>query len=180
MSYLRHLDAEARNAVRAAKKKASQEDKARKLARARDLLKAKEASFRKPRERDGAFLSWLRHGLCLTCEINYWPQVGRTEAAHVRRAYPEPGWRPVGRAEKPSDFRALPLCRGCHTSQHKRDSHDWYAEHGIYPPRVCEALKLAQTSGAHPIEAVQQIATEVRREHSGRRASTDSPTIGEV
>lgn len=169
MTYLRHLDADARKAVRAAKKKAAQESKAVRLARARDLLKAKEASFRQPRERDPKFLSWLRKAPCLSCEIGCLVQVGRTEAAHVRRAYPEPGWRPVGGAEKPSDFRALPLCTTCHVSQHERDNHDWYAERGIYPPEVCAQLKRAQEAGADPTEIIQQVADEANREVRRRR-----------
>lgn len=144
--------------------------KATKLERARAALATKEAQFRKPRERNGAFLSWLRQGPCLVCAIKGFVQVGRTEAAHIRRSYPEPGWRPVGGAEKPSDFRAVGLCPGHHRTgpdaQHSRDSAGWYADHGIYPPAVCAELKAAQEAGADPAEAVEQIAATARRTHA--------------
>lgn len=155
-----------------AQKVARKAAKAVKLQRARELLAAKEAQFRQPRARDAAFLSWLRRAPCLVCAILGEPQTTRTEAAHIRRSYPEPGWRPVGGAEKPSDLRAIPLSAWWHrlapNSQHAEDSAAWYEQFGIYPPSVCAELKAAQEAGADPVDAVTAIAGEIR---NGRGAN---------
>lgn len=155
---LRKADRIRRDAQRVERKIA----KATKLERARLALQTAETKFRQPRQRDAAYLSWLRRAPCLFCEIRGTVQIGRTEAAHVRRSYPEPGWRPVGAAEKPSDFRCLPQCPACHAWQHQHDNHGFYAELGIYPPSVCAELKSEQEAGADPVETIQNIAAEIR------------------
>jgi hypothetical protein len=166
MSFMRHLDRETQQKVRTAKKTAAKESKADRLARARVALQSAEKNARKPRERNGAFLSWLRAGRCLACAIRGGAQVQRTDAAHIRRSYPETGWRPVGGAEKPSDFRAIGLCRRDHEDQHLHDNHGWYADLGIYPPDVCAELMRAHLAGADPVEAVETIAAQIRAERS--------------
>ena len=162
MTWVNRLSPEAKAEVRQARKAQAQDDKKRKLERAREVLKATESKFRQPRKRDAAFLNWLRRAPCLVCAIRGTAQVDRTEAAHVRRAYPEPGWRPVGGAEKPSDVRALPQCRACHVEQHQHDNHGFYSDLGIYPPTVCAELKAAQEAGADPVETVETVAAAIR------------------
>jgi hypothetical protein len=166
MSYLRHMSPEARAELRRAKRIASEEDQARRTARAKDVLSSIAPGRRQPRERKPAFLSWLRACPCLACAIAGTPQTTRTEAAHVRRAYPDRGWRPVGGAEKPSDHRALPLCAWDHRTgpwaQHNDDSAAWYAERGIYPLTVCAALLDGHESDADPVEIIQTLAAECR------------------
>lgn len=183
MSYLNRLSPEARAEVRSARKAQAQEDKARKLQRARDLLKAKEASFRKPRERDNEHLKYVRRGPCLPCLILGEEQTGPTRAMHVRSAYPEPGWPHTGMAQKPDDRRTLPGCDRHHTdgpkAQHRMNERTFWADLGIYPPNACAALVAARKDGASPVETVEQIAAEARkiaveinRQHSGRRVNT--------
>lgn len=129
---------------------------------AREALREVQSRFRQPRVEDAPYLSWVRRACCLVCAIRGEVQVLRTDPAHVRRDYPEPGWRPVGGAETPSDFRCIPLCRTHHDEQHAHDNHGWYADLGIYPPSVCAELKTAQEAGADPVESVTAIAYAIR------------------
>lgn len=70
---------------------------------------------RTPRSR--AYLAWLRLRNCAVCG-----STGPSEAAHVRRG------NGGGVALKPSDFRAVPLCHGCHADQHRVGEPEFWAE----------------------------------------------------
>jgi hypothetical protein len=163
------LRREFRQIERQAKADARKESRADRIERARIAQQSVMDRARDPRRRDEPFLRFVRLCPCIVCAVEDRQQASRTEAAHVRRAYPsELGWRAVGGAEKPHDARALPLCVEHHRqgedAQHNRDSHDWYADHGIYPPQVCAELMRAHLTGADPVEAVETIAAEIRRQ----------------
>jgi len=95
---------------------------------------------RNPREKDSAYLNWIRTLPCVACGKS-----APSQAAHIRSGYPEPGWRPTGMAEKPSDWRTAPLCRDCHLdgpkAQHRHNERSWWAGLGIYPPDLCAKLR---------------------------------------
>jgi hypothetical protein len=97
---------------------------------------------RTPREKDSAYLNWIRTLPCTACG-----KAGPSQAAHIRSGYDEPGWRPTGMAEKPSDWRTAPLCRDCHLdgpkAQHRHNERSWWNGLGIYPPTLCAQLKAA-------------------------------------
>lgn len=167
MTFHRFLSAEGKAEVQAAKKKAAQDSKARKLERARLALATKEAQFRKPRERDNEHLKYVRRLPCVACLALGEEQTTPTRAAHIRCSYPEAGWPYTGKAEKPSDLRTAPVCDNHHTdgpdAQHKAKERDWWARLGIYPPAMCAALVAARKAGADPVEIIQQIAAEIRK-----------------
>lgn len=166
MTYLRHLDAETKGKLRAAKRKAAQESKADRLKRARELLAAKETALRKPRERDNEHLQFVRRARCIACLVLGEAQTTPTRAAHIRCSYPAPGWPYTGKAEKPSDHRTAPLCDMHHTdgpdAQHKANERDWWARLRIDPPALCAALVAARKASADPVEAVESIAASIR------------------
>lgn len=103
------------------------------------------ANKKHPRERDNAHLAFVRRLPCIAC--GDWPP---SQAAHVRSGYSEDGWAPTGMAQKPSDWRTLPLCGSCHLTgpkaQHKANERAWWERLGIHPPSVCTALYAASGS----------------------------------
>lgn len=109
--------------------------------RAREKAIGKRApGQRKPRERDNAYLNFIRRQPCCVCG-----KAAPSQAAHIRSGYPEAGWRPTGMGEKPSDHRTLPLCPGCHVdgpkAQHKANEVSWWRSHDIYPPSLCATYR---------------------------------------
>lgn len=128
--------------------------KARKQAR-RDRQKAigKPAKGqRQPRVRDNAYLAFLRRQSCLRC--------GSTpcDAAHIRWAPPGSGWSYTGKAEKPDDARAVPLCRADHELQHSMSEARFWTEvlerdpvqtcADLYAAFMAQSSKASQTSVA--------------------------------
>lgn len=89
---------------------------------------------KRPRKEDGAHLRWLR---TLRCVIT-----GRrpVEAAHVRYADQAYGKRECGKAEKPDDRWALPVCPDKHREQHSGSEIEFWNRHRIDPLRVALAL----------------------------------------
>lgn len=173
MTWRSHIPPTQRADFRAIERKAKadhrKESKAERLERARVAQQSAMDRARDPRRRDEPFLRFVRLCPCLICTIEGNRQATRTEAAHVRRAYPgERGWRDVGAGETPHDFRALPQCVEHHRegedAQHNHDNHDWYAERGVYPPEVCAELMQAHLAGADPVEAVEIIAARCRND----------------
>ena len=63
---------------------------------------------RESRWRSPAHLAWIRGFQCSMPECDGMP----IEAAHVRLG------SGTGMGQKPDDWRAIPLCRNCHSSQH--------------------------------------------------------------
>ena len=90
---------------------------------------------RQPREKDAKHLDFIRSLPCCIC--------GRidTEAAHIRTASLAHGKRETGRAEKPSDKWALPLCNEHHREQHTMNEMKFWASYGIDPFMLAIRLK---------------------------------------
>ena len=85
---------------------------------------------RKPRQRNEAYLKWLRKQYC-SCGCLTAPP---SDAAHIRAGSINYGKRPVGLQEKPDDRWAVPLNRSCHGRQHAfGDEMTWWARHGKDP-----------------------------------------------
>lgn len=68
---------------------------------------------KRPRDRNNDHLAFVRQLGCVVCGTH-----ANIEAAHVRMASPVHGKRECGKAEKPDDRWALPLCNVHHTQQH--------------------------------------------------------------
>lgn len=121
------------------------EDRARMKGRQREAKKNLRSSLslapnpREPRVKDAAYLNWIRTLPCTACGKH-----GPSQAAHIRSGYSEPGWRPTGLQEKPSDWRTAPLCRDCHLdgpkAQHRHNEKAWWQRLDIYPPDLCRDL----------------------------------------
>lgn len=84
---------------------------------------------REPRERDDAYLAFVRTQPCTTCGSH-----GPIDAAHIRALSPEYGKRLTGKGEKPHDRWAVPLCRDCHRAQHSMNELEWWASKGFPDP----------------------------------------------
>lgn len=106
---------------------------------------------RQPRQRNNAFLQFVRRHPCCICGT-----ARHIEAAHIRSGYPEAGWSATGMQEKPDDARALPLCADHHRdgpdAQHKANERSWWASHGIHPPALCARLMAAFLAGGEPVQ----------------------------
>lgn len=82
---------------------------------------------KEPRVKNERHLNYIRSLPCCICGgID-------TEAAHIRTASLSHGKRETGRAEKPSDKWALPLCHAHHLEQHTMNEMKFWAIHGIDP-----------------------------------------------
>lgn len=90
---------------------------------------------RQPRERDNRHLAFIRRLPCAACGI-----AGPCDAAHLRAGDITIGKRPTGKAEKPSDRWATPLCRPCHERQHSGAELAFWSALGIEPFELCQAL----------------------------------------
>ena len=93
---------------------------------------------RKPRERDRDHLGCVAQLSCVVCGA--WP----VHVAHVRYTSAADGAPLVGKQEKPSDSRTVPLCPICHLdgpdAQHKSGEAVWWREVGINPYALARAL----------------------------------------
>ena len=94
---------------------------------------------RQPREKDAAFLTFVRLRPCCACG---WPP--KSEAAHLRGAYPERGKRETGMGEKPDDKWSVPLCKGCHREDqyalHRTSERAFFEKEDINPFAVASDL----------------------------------------
>lgn len=106
---------------------------------------------RQPRKQDVKHLQFIRELPCLVCGDPH-----STEAAHVRYGWRKAAKRDVGKAEKPDDRWALPLCGRCHREQHAGGEQMFWHARNIDPIFVC--LALHASSGDH--EAGEQIVRE--------------------
>lgn len=144
------LDADRRARLAAAKAEIraimAPDREARKIARAAARAKREKALIRssgqrQPRVKDPVYLNWIRRLPCVICGARL------AEAAHVRAGYSTEGWEPTGMAQKPHDWRTVPLCRFCHRegpdAQHNANERQWWSNHGIDPPDLCRALRAA-------------------------------------
>ncbi len=95
---------------------------------------------RQPRVRDKAYLGWISELPCVACLALEGRVQHGVHVSHIRLSNPNiEGWREVGKAEKPSDFRSAPLCPrhhmdgDKHTAQHKMSEDFFWAKMGISP-----------------------------------------------
>jgi hypothetical protein len=95
---------------------------------------------RRPRLRDRAHLERIARMPCAVpgCRSS------RIQVAHVRFACAIEGAAIVGKAEKPDDWRVLPLCVFHHMegpeAQHRMNEALFWARHGINPYSLARAL----------------------------------------
>jgi hypothetical protein len=113
---------------------------------------------RRPRVRDNSYLAWIRRLPCLAMARMQGVTVYGCDAAHVRSGYPEPGWSWTGMAQKPDDFRAVPLSRAMHTAQHSMSEAKFWADLNLYPPAVCERLRAAYEAGEDGAVVIAEIS----------------------
>jgi len=129
----------ARELIREHNREKNSEAKAKQRQREKAVGK-REAGQRQPRVKDAAYLNFIRRQPCCVCGAP-----APSQAAHIRSGYPEAGWRPTGMQERPSDHRALPLCRLCHLdgpdAQHKANESAFWRRHEIYPPSLCASFR---------------------------------------
>jgi hypothetical protein len=84
---------------------------------------------RQPRERDEAYLAYIRQQRCCICGNDQGVQ-----AAHLRMGSINDDKPSTGMAEKSSDRWAVPLCHKHHCEQHSfGDELGWWASYGIDP-----------------------------------------------
>lgn len=132
---------------------------------------------RDPRIRDREHLGKVARLPCVACWVRGGMVVKPVHVAHIRCGYPEAeGWRPVGMAEKPHDWRSAPLCVRCHLdgaqAQHRANERLWWESLGVYPPAFCQALRDAFAAG----ESGDKIIREASR---GKFRACTSPPGGD-
>ncbi len=118
---------------------------------------------REPRARDKGHLGRVAKLPCLACLIRRGAIVRPVHVCHIRCGFPgEPGWRSVGAAEKPSDFRTWPGCPSCHLyasdAQHGMSERVFWDRLGVYPPDFCSALVEAFAAGKSGLGVVLDFA----------------------
>lgn len=122
---------------------------------------------REPRVRDKRHLGLVARLCCIACLIRRGARVRPVHVAHIRSEYPEEGWREVGKAEKPSDFRTAPLCPRCHLdgpdAQHRTNERLWWERLAVYPPALCAALVAAFSRGEPGDRVLEEFADRARR-----------------
>lgn len=94
------------------------------------------------RVRDNGYLQFIRRQPCTCCKA-----AAPNDAAHLRMASPRHGKQSTGMQVKPSDRFAVPLCRTCHTTQHAGSEARFWAERGLDPFEVADALFASYTQG---------------------------------
>ena len=119
---------------------------------------------RRPRERDNRRLAWARRLPCIACLRRGRHPQGASDAAHIRFGYgADIGWPPVGRAEKPDDWRTVGFCRACHDEERDRRSEKdfWAVDLNLYPPAVCSRLRTAYVAGEDGAAVISEITAWV-------------------
>lgn len=129
------------------KNERAQRDAARKVLRRFSKRESKDAKAKRApnpkadrgRVRDPGFLAFLRRQPCAVGPVGC---NGAIQACHVR--YGRPGEPPTGLQRKPSDRRAVGMCRGHHLdnpdAQHRSGERAWWAARGIDPPVLADQL----------------------------------------
>lgn len=130
-------------------------------------------NFRRPRQRDKAYLSFISQLSCVSCLAK------PVECAHVRMAEAEPGqnsiqaqgpahtsqWRygkrPTGMSEKPDDKWTVPLCPMCHrldqTAQHLVNEREFWFIKDIDVLGLCKDLQ-----GCYPdVDRAEQLIRDL-------------------
>jgi hypothetical protein len=95
--------------------------------------------FRRPRQRSGMHLKWIRTLPCTICG-----KQGNIHAAHLRAASLRHGKLGTGIGQKPDDAWTTPLCAEHHvldeTAQHQNQELVFWRQHGIDPFTLALAL----------------------------------------
>ena len=130
----------------------------RKVAPLRTDKPASALRERRPRQKDKAYLAFIRRLPCLATARRLGVLQFGCDAAHVRSSYPELGWPHTGRGEKPDDARTVPLTRAEHEAQHGMAERDYWAALNLYPPAVCARLRQAYEAGEDGAAVVLEIA----------------------
>ena len=119
--------------------------------------------FRRPRQRSGLHLKWIRTLPCAICG-----KQGGIHAAHLRAASLRHGKLGTGIGQKPDDAWTTPLCAEHHilgeTAQHQDQELKFWAEHGVDP--FVLALSLWRASGDDDVAFL--ILAEARRKPAPR------------
>lgn len=124
---------------------------------------------RDPREHWPDYMAWIATLPCIGCFVRLGRPVLGVHVAHCRQGYlGEEGWRPVGKAEKPHDWRTTPLCPACHMygrhSQHASNEEDWWEALHVFPPALCAALIACfRRGGSGGFAVIAQFAAQARR-----------------
>lgn len=94
---------------------------------------------RRKRQEEPQHLAFIRTLPCLVCGVR-----SGIEAAHVRYGDLRYGKRNTGKAEKPDDKYAVPLCGGNgdgdHRDQHRHNERAWWESKSIDPIAVAQSL----------------------------------------
>lgn len=96
---------------------------------------------RQPREKNEAFLRFVRAHACCACGAP-----PPSQAAHLRMGSLEYGKRETGAHEKSSDRWANPLCWRCHLGpggQHSMGERVWWTRTGLDPFKLASDLYMA-------------------------------------
>lgn len=132
---------------------------------------------RDPRQRDRRYMGWIARLPCVSCMARTGRVRWGVQVAHCRAAYPEEGWRQVGKGEKPHDWRTTPLCVDCHLNgrhaQHKSNEEAWWSDLGIYPPDLCAALRVEYDAGRSGVAVISKFAAAARRNLEGALMNED-------
>lgn len=123
---------------------------------------------REPRQRDAAYLAWIRRCPCVACAAQ-----GRftvpCEAAHVKLAIAAHGWRGWGLGEKSNDKNAAPLCvphhRTGNDAQHAVGERKFWIGLGVCPGCLCENLNAAYEADHAGIEVIYQAVRAQAPDH---------------
>lgn len=127
---------------------------------------------KRQRDHDKGHLEWLR---TLPCVITGERPV---DAAHIRFADPVYGKRETGKAEKPDDRWALPLCRRKHDEQHSMSERIFWARHGLDPLRIALALHACTGDDDQALVIIREAHVAARSFET--RAGGINPNTGEV
>lgn len=94
---------------------------------------------REPRERNEAFLAFVRTHACVSCG-----EPAPSQAAHVRYSDAAHGRTNPGVGCKPSDRFCVPLCPTCHTdgngAQHRTGERRFWLRAGKDPFKIAKSL----------------------------------------
>jgi hypothetical protein len=112
---------------------------------------------KRPRAKNDGHLKFIRHLSCAACGTH-----ASVEAAHVRMASPVHGKREAGKAEKPDDKWAVPLCMTHHNEQHDKGEREFWSKLRINPCDLALAL-WGCTGDDDMAEAVIRLQRERRR-----------------
>jgi hypothetical protein len=100
---------------------------------------------RRKRIKRPVHLAFIRTLPCFCGEPN------KTEAAHIRMAYPVVGKRETGKGEKPSDHWTVPLCGDCHRIQHSGSEKSFWGRGAGSTDPILVALALYAASGDYEL-----------------------------